>query len=278
MKKRMQQKLEKKHRLERQRRRQEPGALAYRGNKFKGNDLLPFVYQTEVGIYESFVISGRKITDHDVRATLEYLIRGIRGGTIVVSSHRRPDDNAEKAPAESLIAWNIRRRWDECFATEPFPGRDNLIGVLRTILGSIETWGNISPTSRGYLHYIEGFMGQLGVQCRKVSSEFVADLENEEAALGDLPDDPDEDELLLAGRAWAQEADSNARIVFHALAEELIAAGQAEAVAEACQQLMGESDDRRIIDELGALSVRAQQRIEPHQSRLHNFLGRLIGR
>ncbi len=156
-------KLEKKRRAERQRRRQKAEPLAYRGNKYKTDELVPVVFQTEVGIYESFVMSDRQITDHDVRAALEWLIRGIRGGTIaVLPPQPQPSDAPRGSRTESLITWNIRRHWDEYFEEEPFPGRDNLIGVLRTILGSIEVWGNMSPTSRGYLRYLEGFMGQVG--------------------------------------------------------------------------------------------------------------------
>ncbi len=66
----------------------------------------------------------------------------------------------------------------------------------------------------------------------------------------------------------AQGADADAGVVFRALANEMISAGEAEEVSETCQQLMGETHDRRMIDELGALSIRAQQRLKPAPSRL----------
>lgn len=47
-------------------------------------------------------------------------------------------------------------------------GRDNQIGILRTILGSIET--HRSSNARGYLDYLIGFMRGLGVQVRIESS------------------------------------------------------------------------------------------------------------
>lgn len=275
-------KMEKKRKAERQRRRQKTEPLAYRGNKYKNEKFVPVIYQTEFGIYESFVMSERKMTDHDARAALESLIRGIRGGTIVVPRQQPPNDCTETEPADSPILWSIRRHWDECFEEMPFPGRDNLIGVLRTILGSIEVWGNVSPTSRGYLRYLEGFMGKLGVHCREVSPEFVAALEDGTASLEEFDaiaeDEEGDNELILAGRAWAEGADANAGIVFRALAEEMISAGEAKEVSESCQQLIGETTDRRIIDELSTLAILAQQKLKPAPSRLQSVLQRFIGK
>ncbi len=277
MKKRKLRKIEKKRKAERERRRQTPQPLAYRGNKYKNNKFLPLIFSTESGIYESFVMSDRKITDHDVRAALEGLIREIRGGTLVFPSQRQASEHPDAEGGESLIVWNIRRHWDESSEGEPFPGRDNLIGILRTILGSIDVWGNISPTSRGYLRYLEGFMGKMGVHCRTVPPEFVEALEDGTGDPEEFLDEEEESELLLTGRAWIEQRNTDAGLVFHALAEEMISAGEAEEVAETCQQLMGETSNRSVSDELAVISLGAQQRLKPRTSRLGGFLGRLIG-
>ena len=58
----------------------------------------------------------------------------------------------------------------------------------------------------------------------------------------------------------------------------MISAGEAEEVSETCQQLMGETSDRRVSDELGAISIRAEQALRPAPSRLGRMLGGLIGR
>lgn len=269
-------KLEKKRRAELDRRRQKAEPLAYRGDKYKTAALVPVVFQTEAGIYESFVMSDRKMTDHDARAALESLIRGIRGGTILLPPQRQPNDGPESTEAESLPIWNIRRHWDEYFSNAPFPGRDNLIGVLRTILGSIEVWGNMSPTSRGYLRYIEGFMAKLGVHCQQMPPDFELGLEEDAADGEELAED--ESELLAAGRVWCHDGNADAGVVFRALANEMIAAGEAEEVTETCQQLMGETHDRRMIDELGTISIAAQQVLKPAPSRWASTLRALIGR
>jgi hypothetical protein len=247
--------------LERERHRRRPVSLAYHGNKYKTDELVPAIFSTEAGIYEAFIMSDRAMTDHDVRRTLEGLIQELRGGAAPVPPEREPGQPLVGTSPESLTVANIRRHWLEYSGKSPFPGREDLIGVLRTILGSIEVWGNISPTSRGYLRYIEGFMAQLGVHCQQLPADFdLATLEDEddEDAVAELPE-PEESELLVAGRAWLKESQLGARDVFCALADEMIATGDAEEVTDTCQQLMGEIGDNRALDELGFLFARAQQ-------------------
>ncbi|MBU4270992.1 MAG: hypothetical protein KKA28_03890 [Planctomycetes bacterium] len=281
MRKSKQRKLEKKRRAKREHLSRKPVSLAYQGNKYRNEETIPLVFQTEIGIYESFVMSDRRITDHHVRRALERLIREVRGGEGCLSSRCVPNDLAEQESEENLIVWNIRQHWEEYAEKEPFPDRGILIGVLRTILGSIETWGNISPTSRGYLRYLEGFMGKLGVNCRQVPPELAeqllvaeadGDLEPFEDDLGD-----DDDELLAAGRAWA-DGEKSAGVVFRSLAEEMIEAGEAQQVAETCQQVLGVNPPKHIREELMRLSLGAQQRLPPPPSRLRHFFHRLIGR
>jgi len=260
MRKSKQRKLEKKRKQERERRRQQPTSLAYHGNKYKIGGLLRTLFSTEAGIYESFVMSERKLTDHDVRRVVEGLIRGIRGGAVRLPAQTDRNEKTDEEPEDNLIAANIRRHWEEYSGESPFPGRDGLIGVLRTILGSIEVWGNINPASRGYLRYLEGFMAQLGVHCQQVPADF--DLATLEDANGlvELPE-PLDSELLMAGRAWLGEGDLGAHEVFCALANEMIAIGEAEEVTDTCRQLMGEINDSRVLDELGYLFARAQQHL-----------------
>ena len=153
-----------------------------------------------------------------------------------------------------------------------------MIGMLRTILGSIETWGNISPTSRGYLRYLEGFMGKLGVNCRQITPEQAECLLIGEADADFEPFEDDyDDELLAAGRAWA-DGEESAGVVFRSLAEEMIEDGKAQQVAETCQQVLGVNPPKHIREELIRLSLGAQQLLPPPPSRLRHFFHRLIGR
>ena len=160
----------KKRKAERARRSRKPVSLAYRGNKYKTDELAPVIFQTEVGIYQTFVMTDRKITDHTVRSALEKLILQVRLGSLPPLEDTTNVDYVEGGEQDLLI-WSIRCNWQHFFQTEPHPGRDKLIGVLRTILGSIEVWGSISPVSRGYLHFVEEFVSDLGVSIEVASPE-----------------------------------------------------------------------------------------------------------
>jgi len=86
-----------------------------------------------------------------------------------------------------------------------------------------------------------------------------------------------ENQLLVAGRVWTQGEDPDAGVVFRALAEEMIASGEPVQVAETCEQLIGDGARLRVVDALTALSLCAQQRLQPVPPRWHNALGHLTG-
>jgi len=144
--------------------------LPYTGRKYQTDELIPVFLETETAIHEADVISGRRLTDHDVRRALQKLVLQVR-------SSGRPEPAEEAATAagpgklDDFVVWNILGRWRWYFEDNPDPGRDNLVGVLRTTLKSIDVWGSPSPTSRGYLREIEGFLKKAGVSVRQFSSE-----------------------------------------------------------------------------------------------------------
>ncbi len=54
--------------------------LAYKGNKYKTDEFAPIFYRTELGIYESYVICDRELTDDEVEAGIERLVIQMREG------------------------------------------------------------------------------------------------------------------------------------------------------------------------------------------------------
>jgi hypothetical protein len=222
--------------------------LAYTGNKYKRDDLVPVFMQVETGIYEMWVVSGRSFTDHTVRAALTHLVEGLRAGNL-------PPLDMEATPEigpgseEDAIVLHVRRRLHTFFEEVPHPGRDNLIGVLRTILGSVDVWSTPGRQSQGYLNYIEGFLRKAGVSVQAVSPEGLVEEEEEE--------DPD----LELGRAWCLDREEIAHTRFQERAEELLAVGEYGRVAHLAQRLLGETDDPVAIKELSTLSLRAQEKM-----------------
>lgn len=228
-------------------------SLAYKGDKYRTEALVRVHFRAEVGIYESFVMTDRKLTDHTVGSALEQLILRMRKGPLPDLEDTSTVDYVG-GEDEHLVIWNIRRNWQRLFEEDPRPSRDNLIGVLRTILGSVELWRSASPTSRSYLRYAEGFLQKLGVSVEACSPDL--------APIGT----PEEEELLLIGRAWCHEDDSRAASEFKEHVEYMLRSGEAEEVVEVCQQLIGEAAGSSAVPELCALSILA------HRS-LHTSMG-----
>src|SRR5206468_5608884 len=124
-----------KAKLEKRARRSQPHvSMAYHGNKFRTEELVPALFRTETGIYESFVMSDRQMTDKTVVTALERLITQMRQGPLPALPGGEGVDLADET---DLILFNIHRNWQSLADDPRPPTRDELIGVLRTILGSI---------------------------------------------------------------------------------------------------------------------------------------------
>jgi len=221
----------KKKLAEQKRKARQTESLAYLGEKYKKEKFIPTLMHAEIGIYQAYVITDRKLTDQTVASALESLIRKMRAGTLPPLS----EDSTihyDFGREEDLVIEDIRRAWQNHFANEWQPPRDDLIGVLRTILGSIENVKSPNPQSQSYLRHIAGFLTKhLGVSVRTVSEDRKS-----------LPE-PDDEKLVRLGRQWHVGGDQEARADFFELAAHLMKTGQANQVADACHSLTGEISD-----------------------------------
>lgn len=233
--------------VERARRSPEPVSLAYTGNKYKTDELTPVYMSTETGIYETFVMTDRKLTDRTVSAALTKLLGQMQRGPLPPLNQSLGVES--EAFEENFIVFNIRRNWQALFETERHPGPEKMRGVLRTLLGSITFWTSPDPHSRGYLHYIEGFLKKMGVSVRKFSQD-----------MKPVPAPP-EDELLKIGRYWC-DGDDEAGERFREQLDDLIGAGKTEKVVAICQRLLGETGTGPRMADLLALSLKAQRAMQ----------------
>ncbi len=166
MNRRKQQKNERKAREKRLARRQQQAPLAYTGRKYHTEELVPLHLATETAIFASHLRSSGTLTDRQVRHALERLILDIRRGVPVVPSERPEAIDYVQGEEENLVLDHIRREYYRFFQTKPDPGRDTLVGVLRSLLGSIDAHTTVNPQSRGYLEFLEDFLAQTGMQFR----------------------------------------------------------------------------------------------------------------
>jgi hypothetical protein len=228
----------------RERRLPQQNSLAYTGNRYKSNEFLTPLFETELGIYEAFVVSERLMTDTDVETELQDLIAELREHAAAELIYA---ETANDEPC-GLVTASVFPHWETMLDAGTLPARDDLIGILRTILGSLETWRSRSASSRGYLSYLEGFMNQTGVSVR------LAD--NDGKFIADAP----ADELYEVGEIWIA-GSPEARHRFTALANELLDRGESQRVIDACQRLLGSirSPARPEFPILSELSIRAQK-------------------
>lgn len=173
---------------ERKRKARQVESLAYLGDKYKTEDLVRSLMHTEIGIYQTYVMTDRTLVDQTAKSGLESLIKQMRSGALPPL----PDTieiHYEVGREEDLLIHNIRRSWSDHFATEWKPPKDDLIGVLRTILGSIERVKAPGPQSQAYLRHIARFLtGKLGVSVKAMPAGWTP-----------LPE-PEEDEPVLLER------------------------------------------------------------------------------
>lgn len=224
-------------------------SLAYAGGKYKTDEYAPIFFRTEVGIYESYVMCDRELTDDEVEAAIERLVIRMREGPLPPPSETDVVTVTEGGEEDLVIA-NIRRNWRILEEKGSLPGRDDLIGILRSILHSIEVWRSQSLHSQSYLRYIEGFMKKLGVSVRQATPD-----------LKPLPE-PEEDPLLLIGRTWVAEGDKAAGAEFADQVESLLRAGGTERVIDVCQQLLGETKEMSIVPLLQEFAVRGHRALK----------------
>jgi hypothetical protein len=168
-------------------------SLAYHGKKYKAPEFVPILHRTEIGIHESDVMLDRELTDDEVEAALERLIIRLRQKAIPTLAGKDLTTDSENEPDE-LLHWNIRRNWQIVAERGELPGRDDLIGVLRTILHSLEIWRGQSLHARGYLQFLEGFMKETGVQVQSVDPREVEILDIEDKSPRGLGHDRNDDE------------------------------------------------------------------------------------
>ncbi|MCE9552928.1 MAG: hypothetical protein K8T91_06070 [Planctomycetes bacterium] len=212
---------------EKKRQARQAVSLAYTGNKYRKDELVPALMHAEIGIYQTYILTERKIFDQTVVSALERLIKQMRAAALSPLVET-PEIHYDIGREEDLLIENIRRSWALHFATEWRPPKDDLIGVLRTILGSIETWRAPGPRSQSYLRYIAGFLTkQVGVSVELVAAERT------------LVPATAEDELILLGRQWIEGGSPEAQGAFLGMADRLLKNGEAIRVHDVCHLLTG---------------------------------------
>lgn len=124
---------------------------------------------TEQGIYESDVILQRQLTDQEVVSAIHLLTTELRANSAPLL-HPPEEFTFDTQDPGPLIVANVKRHWATFFTSHPQISNVDLEGILRSILLSIRERTTALPNSRGYLNFLDHFLGDLGIKMSKVGS------------------------------------------------------------------------------------------------------------
>jgi hypothetical protein len=136
----------------------------YEGRKYQQDFWTPFVFATETAIYEVIRMTDSRLHNDTVQVALVRLVTDLRGGLSPTVAEAEAQQDLVIGQEAAFLMWNIRRHWTEFFASERKVAVPDLIGVLRTLLYSIEAHQWKTGRDRGYVAFLEGFMHRQGVE------------------------------------------------------------------------------------------------------------------
>jgi hypothetical protein len=137
-----------------------PIATPYSGRKYQQDKWVPQTYATERAVYEVILITERQLTNDQVREAFGRLIEHLRGSLPAPVAADEPETLFQLGREVDYLVWNIRRHWRTLFEEQGPVAREDLIGILRTLLYSIQTHALHTGRARGYVSFLYHFMQQ----------------------------------------------------------------------------------------------------------------------
>lgn len=142
---------------------------------YRSEQYVIYIMNAETGLLQAGTIAP-ELTDGDIYETLENLIVRLEDPEVFAelfpdqssddSQKGRADDSDTTTFVEYFITMSLRN----AFAQHgPLEAAD-VIGILEVIKTSVKRW-SVGMHRRGYLTYLEGFLGQMGVNVKKLSAE-----------------------------------------------------------------------------------------------------------
>lgn len=237
-------------------------SLAYFGTKYQTDKLAPLWISIEIPIYEYYEVSDRRLTDRTVHAAITSMIHQARSGqlqlTAPVETSLKPL-NIEEGNDVDALSHMIVHSLQEDYDGKALPPREQLIGVLRSILGSIENVSSGTATSQAYLRHISSFLkNEMGVSIQILTENGV--------------DSPmsEEDPFLILCREMISSKDAHLYQEVINVANDLIDDHQEDRVIETCQLVMAGSSSLRDprVAVLVSLLSRAHHSLEKREEKI----------
>jgi hypothetical protein len=162
----------------------------YEGTKYQQDEWTPLVYATEKAIYEVILQTERKLTNDEVKKAFEQLVLQLRAGLAPALAADETEPTLQVGQASDSVVWNIRRHWGEFFDAYGSVAVADLVGVLRTLLHSIQAHQWNTGRQHGYVAFLQKFLEERGLDQDVAPADLLEDDGDE-----DEPDAPDKSRL-----------------------------------------------------------------------------------
>jgi hypothetical protein len=152
----------------------------YRSDKY-----IFYIVSVETGLLQAGTIHS-DLTDGDVYQALGALITDLKEPDIFqklffpMDEESQPEQDVEKR-VDGTISFLIVSNLKTAFEQHGPLRAEDVIGILEVIRTSVKRWSH-GMHRRGYLTYIKGFLGQMGIKTWQLSEEEVEKLEFYRAA------------------------------------------------------------------------------------------------
>ncbi|MCL4300396.1 MAG: hypothetical protein KJ077_31970 [Anaerolineae bacterium] len=133
-----------------------------------------YIAHAETGLLQAGTIDP-DLTDGDVSQALEDLISRLKQPELaeLLLSQQTGESQSSEAKLEgqhafvqNFVLMNLHSAFERY---GPLDAED-VIGILGVIKSSVKKW-SVGPHRRGYLTFIEGFLGNMGVKVQKLTTE-----------------------------------------------------------------------------------------------------------
>lgn len=151
-----------------------PGFKLNLSKDYRSERYLMYVANIETGILQAATIES-ELTDGEVSEALEDLISQLKEPDLArlllspeTDEPQQPEAKVEgnHAFVQHFILMNLRSAFER---HGPLDAED-VIGILSVIKTSVKRW-SVGMHRRGYITFIEGFLGQMGVKVQKLTDE-----------------------------------------------------------------------------------------------------------
>lgn len=138
---------------------------------YRSDEYIPYIFKAEVGILEAWKMVP-DLRDGDVRQALRNLIKAMK------RTDQLPPEltGSPEKSTQSLLERRILDQLSDIFQEETALSVEDTIGVLTEVNHSVGAW-NRGMLGQEYLKYIDGFLGDVGVEVRQLTDEEAQHLE-----------------------------------------------------------------------------------------------------